>query len=355
MKRFLCAAALICTAAVLLSCGDKGKPKDTSGDGTVDWHNKIEYEGSFYVNKDTKLLYALDRGTVTLWDDAGSGSVLQVLKYETAADDAMERMETPDADCDANRDIRIVYKDAPEGSYYNLWLWNTQKGKFDACSLYKSLCNPVHNDDGTVTAAFDKGVFGTVVKVYGFDETRSLSEISSVLTDEEAVATRLAGLLGLGAAKPADSSVTVENAACSAYITYDGEGETGYLSCSPDGDWYADMYHIGGLYRILEADGDDISLGAYTDDAKKVYELVTVIVGSDLADPVLAEKTKGRFDGKEAIRYGIADASATDTFFGYIISAKSGWYFSTDGTSCKEINSVTGQVGDSVAAAFEVN
>ncbi|MBR6650758.1 MAG: hypothetical protein IKL36_05030, partial [Clostridia bacterium] len=44
-----------------------------------DWRNTIEYEGNFYVNSETKLLYALDKGTITLWDNAGEGDVLQVL------------------------------------------------------------------------------------------------------------------------------------------------------------------------------------------------------------------------------------------------------------------------------------
>ena len=74
-----------------------------------DWRNSIEYEGNFYVDSETKLLYALDKGTITLWDNSGNGDVLQVLDYNTAESDAIERLDIKDVNGDGSNDISTIF------------------------------------------------------------------------------------------------------------------------------------------------------------------------------------------------------------------------------------------------------
>jgi len=102
MKK-ICILALVFAAVLcLFSCNEaKGEPVVTTGKVT-DWRNTIEYEGSFFVNKDRKMLYALDMGKITLWDNEGSGAPFQELKYDTSVADAIESIEKEDFNADGN-------------------------------------------------------------------------------------------------------------------------------------------------------------------------------------------------------------------------------------------------------------
>ena len=135
MKKMLFAMAAVLVAICLASCGAEGKTEEETTQQKEDWRNTIEYEGSFFVNEGKKMLYALDKGSITIWDNAGEGTALQVIKYDTSVSDAIERIEKEDYNGDENTDIRIIYSESEKGTRYNLYLWSDKAGRFVECQI----------------------------------------------------------------------------------------------------------------------------------------------------------------------------------------------------------------------------
>ena len=360
MKKYLTAAAVIATAACLFSCsGNSAENDETTAPREKDWHNSIEYEGSFYVNETTKLLYSLDRGTVTLWDDKGSGNVLQTLKYDSTVDDAMERVEFADENFDSNADIKILY-DESNGKKYNLWLWNENKGQFDMCTKYKDIRDPRQvPEDKVIMSTDDNGVFGVLEKKFAFDEHMNITEVAASVIDESTVANNIAEKLSLGSTSPAESKVNIGKLECTAFITKDGNGTTtGYLAYDADGVWYADMGALG-FYRSLAIDSDSIVLADYTEEAGQVQKLAAANFEGDIAITykqsgyMSYENTDGSSGKTEAYRYTVTSDGEVCC---YIVGANSSyWYISTDGKSYSKLNKNTMKIEDAVTDVFQAN
>lgn len=361
MKKYLTAAAVIIAAACLFSCsGTSSKAEETTAPREKDWHNSIEYEGSFYVNETTKLLYSLDRGTVTLWDDKGSGSVLQTLKYDSTVDDAMERLEFFDANFDGNTDIRIIY-DETYGNRYNLWLWNENKGQFDMCKKYKDIIDPEPNsDEGVIISLTSNGIFGILDKRYSFDEHMNLTEVSAVVINESEVAYKIAGLLSLGSITYAENNIAIDKLDCVTFTAKDNTGNiTGYLAYNPDGVWYADMGGLG-FYRVLTDEGGSIGFAEYAGEAGQVQALAEANFEGDIT---LVYKEKGSMCGNdayrnEAYRYEayLYTVNADGEVCCYIVTTGSGyWYISTDKESYKKLNKNTMKIEDAVTDVFQAD
>ena len=93
MKKIALGLCILLMLPLAAACGKKMEAEDTAPvKQATDWRNQIEYDGSFYVSREIKLLYSLDKGTITLWDDGGTGKTLQTLTYDTAVTDAMENL-----------------------------------------------------------------------------------------------------------------------------------------------------------------------------------------------------------------------------------------------------------------------
>lgn len=349
-KKLLAVAVVLLASLTLASCkSDSGEDETTAPDRPLDWHNSIEYEGSFYVDKGTKLLYSLDRGEITLWDDAGGGSVLQTLKYDSTAPDAMERMEHIDINGDGCSDIRIIY-DESDGKRYNLWIWNQTRELYDVCSLYKDIRDPEAGENGTVIGMTDNGVLGTVKKTYGFNDRLTLTEISSELLEADSAAAHIAEALSLGTAAPAEGDTTIENVQCKAYTVSDEKGDpTAYLAYDPDGNWYIDVGALG-FYRCVGYDKDvTIVPGIYTGEAGTVQQLAETAFSGNIT---IEYKATGFMGGKEAYRYSVNKDGAPCC---YIVTAATGpWYISTDFENYNSFNKNTGAIEDSVNDSFAV-
>lgn len=349
MKKALCLCFAVMAALFLASCDDGGKPDDTTAAQIkTDWRNSIEYEGSFSVNSTTKLLYSLDRGTVTLWDDGGDGSILQTLKYDSSAPDAMERIEHLDVNGDGSSDLRIIYDEA-NGSRYNLWVWNKSKGQYDACSIYKDICNPEAGENGTVLETIDKGFFGRVKKVYGFDERLTLTEISSELTGAEDTAKRIAEAFSLDKIAPTEGGVTIEMKECTAFAASDTQGASAaYLAYDSEGNWYVDMGMLG-FYRVVEYDeaSDTISSGDYTGESGTAQMLAEKTYGGRLN---IMSKSTGSMGGVDATRYYILNGATPCC---YVVITKNGpCYISSTDENYSRINKSTAAIEDSVSEKF---
>ncbi len=348
MKKGLAIASFILASLMLFSCSSgSGKEDETTAPREKDWHNSIEYEGSFYVNETTKMLYALDRGTVTLWNDKGSGNVLQTLKYDSTADDAMERVEFFDANFDGNTDIRIIY-DETNGNRYNLWLWNENKFQFDMCTKYKDIIDPEPDaDEGVIISLTNNGIFGVLDKRYSFDEHMNLTEVSAVVLNDSEIAYKIAGLLSLGSITYAENNISIDKLDCVTFTAKDNSGNiTGYLAYNPDGVWYADMGGLG-FYRVLTDQGGDIGFAEYAGEGGQVQALAEANFDGDIT---LVYKEKGSMCGNEAYRYTV---NADGEVCCYIVTTGSGyWYISTDKESYKKLNKNTMKIEDSVSDVF---
>ena len=209
MKKIFTVLISLLAAIVLVSCsGESEKTEETTKKS--DWRNTIEYEGAFFVNESTRLFYAFDKGSITLWDSAGNGEVLQVIDYDTTVSDAIERIEKEDIDKDSNCDIRIVYSEGEEGTRYTLWLWSAVTGKFAECRLYNKIVDPVFDPEtGNIIGVDDKGVFGKVTKKYAFNDSSGLDEVSCEISDPLAVAQAVNGATVAGTLEPAEGTAVM--------------------------------------------------------------------------------------------------------------------------------------------------
>ena len=264
-------ALCIFLALPLTACGEKTKAEDTApAKQATDWRNQIEYDGSFYVSKEIKLLYSLDKGTITLWDDSGAGEKLQTLTYDTAVADAIENLTREDINGDGYADLQTVYSETQEASCYNLWLWDADDGKYVPCAAYRLVKNPVPDPvSGTVSSVLETEGFGTVRAAYQFSEDLSLELASQTVEGADAVAAEIfRTLIGDMAVSPSEGETTVNGEACTAYTT-----ETGaHIAYTSDAHWYADINCLG-LYRAVEWNGTGYTLGHYMEDAGEAQDL----------------------------------------------------------------------------------
>lgn len=336
----LCILLILPLAA---SCGGK-HPADEAGTSrsSTDWHNKIEYDGSFYVSPEIKLLYSLDKGSITLWDDGGEGDVLQKLSYDTTVSDAMENLIRTDVNGDGYADLQTVYSEEQGQICYNLWLWSGQTGQYRACGMYRLIKNPKSDPEtGTVSSVFETEAFGTVQSTYQFTDTLDLEAISQEITDADTVASAIAlALTGDAAVAPAAGPAKVGGEEYAAYTVGTGAGGSGaHIAYTPDATWYIDMQCLG-MYRTVEWKEGAYVLGPYMDEAGEVQDLA--LAYEDTAQEItITARESGYFDVRSAVRYTV---EADGLPLCYLCKTESGsWYISTDGSAYYDF--VKGEMG----------
>ncbi|MDD6094154.1 MAG: hypothetical protein PUC29_00205 [Clostridia bacterium] len=345
--------ALLFSALLLISCGNGNDAEKESDTAAPDWRNLIEYEGSFYVDRDTKLLYANDTGKITLWESAGDGEILQEIKYDTLVPDAVDRMETEDINSDSYSDIRIIYRETENGVNYNLWLWSEKAGKFVECRPYREITSPETAEDGSIVGRTDNGQFGVLETVYRFDENEGLTAQSFKIFDAEKIAEEIFGGLSEHTAliAPAEGKATVNSCSCPVFTAKDPlSGETlSYIAYSDTGEWFFDEGCTGFYRSVVSKDNGGFDLGYYAGEPGNVQEAVEKLCGSL---PEINSIEKGEIGSNKAVRYtlsvpGEASPSA------YVITVDGGlWYYCTDGVSYCVLKASDGTLGDAVNITF---
>lgn len=259
-----------------------------------DWRNSIEYEGNFYVDSETKLLYALDKGTITLWDNSGNGDVLQVLDYNTAESDAIERLDIKDVNGDGSNDISTIFSENEDGRKYNLWLWNKAEGKYKEINAYRNINNPVVSEDyTTVTGTLDRGIFGVITSVYNFTEQLTVEESSVTIANAEAIAQNISNVLSGGAVVSLGEGVaTIQSIPCSVYVAEKGEALSAYIAFSSDGTWYIDNGCVGAYRAINDKDGA-FEAGVYVDLAGELTDICAQLYGCDVSELTITASNIG--------------------------------------------------------------
>lgn len=348
MKKILLAAIALITVLCLFSCGSEGK-KEEETTAKTDWRNTIEYESAFFVNESKRMLYALDKGSITIWDNAGDGKILQVIEYDTSVADAIERIEKEDFNGDGNCDIRIIYSESEKGSRYNLFLWSEKAERFVECQLYKTITNPVYDEStGNIIGVTDKGVFGTVTRLYAFNEGSGLDEVSVQIGDLEKVVLTMAGAVGGDRVENIVNSFTVNDIPCLGYYVYSGAEMIAYVAYTADSQWYADEGCLG-LYREIREEGAKPVLGDYVGDAKHAYDLVKLIKGDSAR---LTGTALGVIRDLPAERYeGIDESGAR---FAVVTDEKGLWYYSEDGITFVQVLSATGEAAGDEEYEFAI-
>ncbi len=294
MKKILIALLAALPLIIFLSACDEGAstPADTQSSG--DWRNKIEYEGNFYVDSSTKLLYALDRGTITLWDNAGDGEKLQTLEYNSAESGAIESLEIADVNGDGANDISTVFSENEEGTKYNLWLWNTNEGKYTECKLYRNINDPVISEDKTtVRGTLDKGIFGVVTTTYAFTETLTLDPVSTVIAGADNIAAGISAALCNGApVSLTEGAATVQSIPCTVYAaTADGK-QTAYIAHTEDASWFVDIGCVG-AYRMVDGTEGAYTAGLYVDEAGELADICAELYGCETSSLTVSRITMG--------------------------------------------------------------
>ena len=328
MKRLTVTAALILAAACLFSCNsDKGSDSAETNGTQSDWRNTVTYEGSFYVNRDTKLLYSQDKGTVTLWDNAGDGTPLQKLKYDTSYPDAMSTIEFSDINLDENNDITIVYSKSGDDVRYNLWAWNAEDKKFNEISQYKYIYNPEVSEDGTsVMGEKDLGIFGLLEMTYVFtDKGLEVSErdVTNAGDVAQAISDKFAD--GLPTEKT-DGVICVNDADCRIIkATKDGR-DAAYIAYTDEGQWYFDNGCTGAYKTLSEKDGD-FALGLYADTAGEAFEVANALLGKPDGELVITDTKKGEVGEKDAVAY---EFTLDGTYVCTVAKAENGVFYGTN-------------------------
>ena len=337
MKKIAVILLAVFAALALVACsGDEEKSEETTKKS--DWRNTIEYEGAFFVNESTRLFYAFDKGSITLWDSAGNGDVLQVIDYDTTVSDAIERIEKEDFNGDENCDIRIIYSEGEEGTRYTLWLWSTVTGKFAECRLYNKIADPLFDPEtGNIIGVEDKGVFGTVTKRYAFNETSGLDEISCEMSDPASVAEAVNAATAQGVLQEAEGTALISDVDCKVYIAYLGSEPVAYIAHTPDSTWYIDE-ECRGFYRIVNDEDGVIVVGDYVDEAATVGDIAKKLSESDF--DILYVST-GYLGSSEVLYYCV---SFEDQKTVYLAKGENGfWYLSEDGAIYKQVSVSTGE------------
>ena len=294
-KKIIIAAALT-AAAMLTSCKptENVRPVDTDTAAASDWRNSIEYESFFYVNEQTKLLYSLDVGSITLWDNNGNGEILQTIDYESAATNAIESIKFEDVNMDGNADIMNLYSEKESGKKYNLWLWDSVNGKYTECKRFRGINNPVISDDGkTVSGAEDKGVFGYIITVYRITDQLILEEASVTITNANDIAgTICTNILGDAAPEKAEGVATIDETECSVYYALRGGERIAFVAYSPAGNWYLDEGCVGSYRSVDYADGAYIK-GSYTGEMGVMADICAELAHVPQSRITVGEGTTG--------------------------------------------------------------
>ncbi len=257
---------------------------------TSDWRNSIEYEGNFYVDSGTKLLYALDKGSITLWDNAGEGDVLQVLEYNSAESGAIESLEIKDFNGDGANDISTIFSESESGKKYNLWLWDKEQNKYKAVSSYRNINNPVISDDHTtVTGSLDRGIFGVVTSVYTFTDHLTLEETSVTIANADTIAQNISNALAGGAAVALGEGVAnIQSVPCSVYVA-----ESAYIAFTSDGTWYIDKGCVG-AYKIINDNNGAFEAGIYVDEAGEITDICAQLYDCDTSALTVTSTNMGK-------------------------------------------------------------
>ena len=319
----------------LVSCKeDRETTEETTGQST-DWRNQIEYDGSFYVSKEIKLLYSLDKGSIALWDDGGDGEMLQELSYETAAADAMDNLIREDVNGDGYVDLQTVYSDTGGETSYNLWLWSAADGRYRACSLYRMVKNPQPDPAaGTVSSQYVTEAFGTVVSTYRFTEALELETVSEAISDADEIAGAIAlALTGDGTAAPSQGEATVDGVECAAYTVGAGTAGSGaYIAYIPqDAAWYIDAGCLG-MYRTVEWNGETYVPGRYIEDAAQVQDLALAYAPEvEYSEIFITAREEGKLGDSSAVAYTVEAEGAV--LCRLCQTRLGGWYICTDGTT----------------------
>ncbi len=303
MKKLTILAALM-LAACLFSCNaDEAEISDETKGAQDDWRNTITYEGSFYVNKETKLLYSQDKGCITLWDNAGDGTPLQKLTYDTSYADAMSSVEFKDINLDEYSDITVLYSKNGDDVRYNLWTWNKEDKKFNEISQYKYIYNPVISEDGTsVMGEKDLGIFGLLEMTYVFtDSGLEVSERDVTNAGEVAQAISDKFVSGLPT-KKTDGVITINDFECTVYKATENGSDAAYIAYTDEGQWYFDNGCTGAYKSLSDKDGD-FALGLYADIAGEAYEVCAALLGKPEGELVICDTKKGTIGDKEAVAY----------------------------------------------------
>ena len=343
MKRLALTVFLLASLLSLFSCADSDK-KEEETTKKSDWRNTIQYESSFFVNEELRFLYAFDKGTITLWDNAGNGEVFQVIEYDTGVADAIERIEKEDFSGDGNCDIRIIYSESEAGTRYTLWLWSENTNKFVQCRLYSSITDPVIDEaTGHVLGVEDKGVFGSISREYAFNDKSGLDVVKSTFSETDSVANNLAKELYGAQAVKSEGAVTINGKRCEFYTV---TGELGYIAFDEDLCWYTDRA-CRGFYREIEQKDSKVTFGSYVGPAKTAEELC-VLIKSEGAE-ALGFMT-GSLGGVKATHYEMEFADGSHAYF---VNDENGlWYYSADNTAFKKINTSTGAVSEGESFEF---
>ena len=348
MKKIIFAAIAIFAAICLFSCGTEST-KEEETTAKKDWRNTIEYESSFFVNETKKMLYALDKGSITLWDNAGEGNILQVIEYDTSVSDAIERIEKNDFNSDGNCDIRIIYSESERGTKYNLFLWSERAGRFVECQLYNTIMNPVYDSEAAVVVGVEnKGVFGTVTTQYAFNESSGLVVVSVTIGDLEGVASSISATVGGDRIEKIVTEFTVNELPCNGYYVYSGDKRIAYIAYTEESVWFVDEGCCG-LYREVKEESEKIALGDYVGAAKHAYDLVKLIKGESAK---LTGMTLGVIRDLPAERFGGVDEAGNR--FAVVTDDKGLWYYSDDGVTFVQVLSATGEVAGEEEFQFAV-
>lgn len=342
MKRIHILLAAMIFSLLLCGCGGEDKKKEET-EKPVDWRNTIEYEGAFFVNEKKRLLYALDQGSITLWDNAGDGSVLQTISYDTSVSDAIERIEKEDFNGDGNRDIRIIYSENEKGTRYNLFLWSNKTGQYAECGTYNTIIDPVYDaEKGTVSGVWDLGVFGKVTKTFAFNANCGLDTKNVKLDSPAKVAQGIADDTVGGTVKAADGQKTVNDVECKVFMVKNGSKSIAYLAYTPDSQWYIDVGCIG-LYRCVEDSEGKAVLGKYLGDARIAVSLVETVFEKSAQ---VTGSSVGVMEDVVAQAYFITLEDGEETAVAR--DERANWYL-YDGEFYIRVNNRTGeQIGDDI-------
>ncbi|MBQ7835661.1 MAG: VCBS repeat-containing protein [Clostridia bacterium] len=294
-KKILTAAIAILTATLLVACKPQQntRPSDTTA-SLSDWRNSIEYESFFFVNSETKLLYALDVGSITLWNNAGDGTVLQTIEYDSAASNAIESIEFKDVNLDGHSDIMNLYSETDTGKKYNLWLWDAASGKYVECKMFRGINDPVISEDGkTVSGEEDMGVFGTVLKVYNITDALMLEEASVTMTNANDIAAAISADILEGAdITKADGAATIDEVSCPVYYVERDGARIAFLAYSFEGHWYLDE-GCKGIYRLINNTDGTYVKGLYTGQMGALADVAAELFECDPVELTVGDKTVG--------------------------------------------------------------
>ena len=329
MKKLLLFICLVLSVLCLFSCQKGGEELISGTDAApADWRDKIAYDGSVYVNEGVKLLYSVDKGKITLWDNAGDGAPLQTLNYDTYYDKAFDTLKFEDINLDGHKDITLIYNKKDDFTLYNLWLWNQKSGSYTAIPLYRSIYDPVISEDGkSVFGKKDMGMFGVLEMTYTFCEDLSFTKTDMDIVNAEDIAAKIASqLTASSSAEKTGTTVTLNKEECTVIAVKENGKNVAYLAYTPEGSWYIDTKCID-VFRRIGEDNGLYTLEEYTDVPGEAYERASAIYGSK--NVVITDFIRGKINACEAEAYVFQlDGSRLCT----IVKAENNVWYGTEGS-----------------------